>query len=825
MNQSIHCVRCLVGLAFALAVSGWTGASAVKEPEADKQKARVDRFGDALPPGAIARLGSVRLRNGYRLFSVAASADGKIVTCGTQELFSQEPAIRVWDVATTKEVKSIELGRKGAMVTASAFSPDGSTLAVGNSGHQVTSVSLFELRTGKLLKNCRGHVQAVTAVAFSPDGKSLASASYDKSVRVWDASSGKETLRCSGHAAPVHAVAFSPDGKTLASGSEDKTIRLWDGATGKVQRQWTAHDKTVAGLAFSGDGKTLASASGDMTVRFWDPATATEVRKMLKHQDRVESLALSADGKTLASASRDGGVILSDINTGKEVRRLQGNDISSVSFAAADKIVVARGLQSAVWIWETATGKELHANLGMKGWVSAVAYAPDGATLATASTDGIRAWDAWTGKERAILARAQGWIRHLHFSADGKSIAAGAISERSYWIRRIEDGRVVRAFDVKEKMKALAHSRDGKTFAFAGPDKSISICDAASGKEIRRFATGHKDNVFSLAYSPDSNFVASCGDSRDGVIMLWDVRGGKQVHRLEGHRHAVMAIAFTPDGRSLVSASVDHFIRHWDTSTGKQLWHWEEFGGGIASLAISPDGRFLLAGSQSNQVYLLEMATGRQIKQFLGHRGPVYAMTFAPHGRTAVSGSFDGTALEWDMTGRLLDRRIPPARLGHNELEGAWNLLGDPNPTPAHEPLWTLVAAGEQTVAFASKQLRPVPRLDKDRVRQLLAKLHGDQFLVRDKATDELEAFCDAAAPYLREALSKEAKLEVRRRLDRLLARIEPHSSHSLRRARAIAVLEHIGSSEAHKVLQGLADGAPEARLTRDARAALRRGK
>ncbi len=149
------------------------------------------------------------------------------------------------------------------------------------------------------------HTNAVRATAFSPDGKTLASASEDDTLKLWDVAAGVEIRSLAGHAGSVYGVAFSPDGKTLASASSDDTLKLWDVAAGVEIRSLAGHAGGVQGVAFSPDGKTLASASWDNTLKLWDVATGVEIRSLAGHTGSVVGVAFSPDGKTLASASND----------------------------------------------------------------------------------------------------------------------------------------------------------------------------------------------------------------------------------------------------------------------------------------------------------------------------------------------------------------------------------------------------------------------------------------------------------------------------------------------------------------------------------------
>jgi hypothetical protein len=359
------------------------------------------------------------------------------------------------------------------------------------------------------------------------------------------------------------------------------------------------------------------------------------------------------------------------------------------------------------------------------------------------------------------------------------------------------------------------------------PGHGATVWDVATGKPVFRLE-GHGGGVKAAAYAPDGKTLATGGN--DGTVRLWDTATGKELRHFEEHKGAVESVAFSPDGRRLASGGQDGVARLWRLGTDDKPEALAPVNAWLLGVAFSPDGRTLITASRDGgtakvALRMWEVGTGKERARFAGHQESSSSATFLAGGRVLVTGGGDGSVLLWDITGRVENGKFTTAELSPPSLEGEWGDLVADDGFKAHKALWALVAAPKQSLPLLRGYLRPVQEGDAKRIAQLVKDLDADDFDVREKASDELEKIGGPAAGALRKALEGTPSAELRIRAGRLLEKVagKVKSPDVLRRERALEVLEQIGGAEARAILEEIARGAPEAALTQEAKAAVKR--
>jgi WD40 repeat protein len=532
------------------------------------------------------------------------------------------------------------------LVYSVAFSPDGKMIA---SASWDKTVKLWNAATGKEITTLNGHSSRIWGLAFSPDSKTIASANRDTTVKLWNTSIGKEITTFNGHSDSVYSVAFSPDGKTIASASADKTVKLWNAATGKEITTFNGHSDSVNSVAFSPDGKTIASASADKTVKLWNTATGKEIITLRGHSSKVNSVAFSPDGKTIASASCDNTVKLWNASTGKEITTFNGhsNWVYSVAFSPDGKTIASASADATVKLWNAAIEKENSILKGHRSVIWGVAFSPDGKTIASASSDNtVKLWNVYTGKEIITFSGHGGEVWGVAFSPDGKTIAsAGTDNTVKLW--NVDTGKEITTLNgYHYGIWGVAFSPDGKTIASAGANNTVKLWNVYTGKEIITFS-GHSSEVWDVAFSPDGKIIASA--SGDTTVKLWNASTGKEITTLKGHRLVVWGVAFSPDGKTIASASGDKTVKLWNASTGKEIITLKGHNLVVWKVAFSPDGKTIASASGDKTVKLWNASTGEEIITLKGHSNEVYGIAFSPDGKTIASASADNTVKLWNL--------------------------------------------------------------------------------------------------------------------------------------------------------------------------------
>ena len=551
-------------------------------------------------------------------------------------------------------------------LTSLAFSPDGHYAVVAGGRAAV----LWDVRSGKELRQFTGHADRTNAVAYSPDGKYVLTGSDDKTARLWDAESGREVQRFVGHLDAVNAVVFSPNGKQVLTGSADFSARLWDVASGREIRRFTskqgphvATGNTVSGdelsdmraVAFSQNpdpsllGKYVVTGTDD-GVQLWDTANGERVREFVSRGKDSKnngmyvyrSIVCSPDGRWVAAAdSGSHSVQLWDLQSGR-----------------------------LAWSWNQVNGVGPEQALAFSGnsQVLFVAGYPNPA-LATAT-----ALHVADGK--VLLQLPPGGGAPVAFSQDGLSLLTGGSRDvpSAAYVWDMKTATITQRLQGQNaEVQALAASPDGKAL-FTQDDDAAQVWDIASGTQTMRLVPG--SNQVPRATSPDgkatlSSFSVGFDSRPANVAQLKDAAG--KMHTLSGHRRPIEQVGFSADSRYAYTRSED-LAQVWDESSGGLLQSFPTFyqqaqmdpppqaGGADGEAVLSPDGKWILYFYYSHDLepkgmvaHLKDAKTGKEVRQFRGHTGEIISMAFSADSKYALTGSYDDTMRLWDVqTGNLL---------------------------------------------------------------------------------------------------------------------------------------------------------------------------
>ena len=522
-------------------------------------------------------------------------------------------------------------------VSSVSFSSDGKFIA---SGSLDSTVKLWEISTGKLIKDFKGHNSDVFSVSFSSDGKFIASGSYDHTVKLWEVSTGKLIKDFKGHNSDVFSVSFSSDGKFIASGSYDHTVKLWEVSTGKLIKDFQGHNSSVSSVSFSSDGKFIASGSYDHTVKLWEVSTGKLIKDFQGQNSFVNSVSFSSDGKFIASGSPDSTVKLWEVSTGKLIKDFQGHNssVSSVSFSSDGKFIASGSKDSTVKLWEVSTGKLIKDFKGHNDSVSSVSFSSDGKFIASGSYDKtVKLWEVNTGKLIKDFKGHNSYVSSVSFSSDGKFIASGS-GDSTVKLWEVNTGKLIKDFKGHNSyVSSVSFSSDGKFIASGSGDSTVKLWEVISTGRLIKDFKGHNSFVNSVSFSSDGKFIAS--GSGDSTVKLWEVSTDKLIKDFKGHNSYVSSVSFSSDGKFIASGSYDKTVKLWEVSTGKLIKDFKGHNSYVSSVSFSSDGKFIASGSGDSTVKLWEVSTGKLIKDFKGHNDYIYSVSFSSDGKFIASGS------------------------------------------------------------------------------------------------------------------------------------------------------------------------------------------
>ncbi len=526
-----------------------------------------------------------------------------------------------------------------------------------------------------------GHGALINAVRFSPDGSRIASASSDRTTRLWQVEGGDPLVVISGHRDDVNSVCWSPDGDRVATASFDGTARIHRSSDGVFLAELRGHESDVNSVAWQPGGEMLATASDDRTVRLWDSA-GTLLATLCGHEDWVDSVDWSPDGRLVASAGLEGVVHVWDVASGAQVARLpdHGCAVKAVAFSPAGGFLATSAYDKRLRVFASGDWREVASVHDPRMWNRTLCWRGAN-TLATGSFGGTPV--RWRiGEHAACTSDRLGapGINGMALSPDGNTVAL-ASDDGGARLLDLDRGRILRErFDTRGALLCTAFTPDGRHAAFGGWDDRVLIY-ALDTPSPCRVISGHSEPVNSVAFASDGTRLGLGGFT--GALSVWDPMRGELLGIPAWHRGSIKSVVAY--GAGFLACGRDGSVRIHDPIEGERAIPVADTI--LNAVSVSADARHAAVASRSHGVLWLDLVQGRALASSMTVAASARCVAVSPDGMTVAAGHYDGHLQFWSpATGEVKSSKpfgpTPISSLawrsaGQELVVASWSAEGD----------------------------------------------------------------------------------------------------------------------------------------------------